>query len=151
MKKIMLALLTFCITFTYSYAEVEGERFQQSAEAVQQAINGHIDAKGLQALMDSRVPFVLLDARGHKWHDNNIIPGAEMASYETSAEELAEIIPETDSLIVVYCYSFTCPLGRKLVKHLVEVGYTNVIEYPGGLTEWRDIASYPVDTIRTAY
>lgn len=149
MKKAVfsLLLLTICSS-SYLGAIIEGERFLQSEEAVQLATYGHIDAKGLKALIDSKTPFVFLDARGDKWHDGNRIPGALQASYENSAEDLAHIIPSADSLVVIYCYSFICPLSTRLALKLVEQGYSNVVEYPAGLKEWRDIAGYPVESIR---
>ena len=143
----LLIISGICLS-SLSYAIVEGERYLQSEEAVMFASYGHIDAKGLKGLIDSHVDFVLLDARGHKWHDENIIPGALLASYEYTPEELALLIPDTDKLIVVYCFSFTCPLSPRLADKLVEMGYKNVVEYPGGLKEWRNIANYPVDNIQ---
>lgn len=108
---------------------------------------GEIDAKGLKALIDSEIPFVLIDARGDKWNDSNIIPGAQLASYENSQQELQKIISSENSLVVVYCYSATCPLSMRLVNRLLEWGYTNVILYDAGLKEWRDSLGYPVENI----
>lgn len=58
------------------------------------------------------------------------------------------IIPDKDSLVVFYCYSFGCPLSPRLALKLVDWGYANLIEYPAGLKEWRDVANYPVDIIQ---
>jgi len=148
MKKIItyLAVLGVCCS-AFSYAAVQGDRFMQSEEAVQQAVYGHIDAKGLQALLEAQVPLVLLDARGPNWHDNNVIPGAKLAFYTDSAEELAALVPNPESLVVVYCFSFSCPLSPRLAQKLAELGYKNVVEYPAGLKEWRDVAHYPVENI----
>lgn len=149
MKKMTLTLLLLSISFfSFNYAETERERSQQSIEDTENAIYGHIDGKGLKSLIDSQTPFILFDARGNKWNDHHIIPGALMASYETSAEEIAEMVPDADSFIVVYCYSSTCPLGDKLLQNLMEFGYTNLVEYPGGLNEWRDILGYPTENIQ---
>lgn len=143
MQTLMVA--TFLVTSSTSYAlSGEGARCVQSEEAVKLATYGHIDARGLKALMDANPSFLLLDARGNKWNDGTMIPGAILASYELSQEELEQIIPSKNDLIVVYCYTFTCPLSRYLTDKLVELGYNNVLEYPGGLKEWRDIAEYPV-------
>lgn len=144
MKKIILALILTGFCFQ-AFAEVTS--FQPSEESVKEADYGRIDAKGLKILIDSPCPFILLDARGNKWHDQNIIPGALLASYESSEEELEMIIPDKDVLIVVYCYSSTCPLATRLVQKLLHLGYKNLIEYPGGLKEWRDEINYPVDVI----
>lgn len=112
------------------------------------AAYGQINARGLKALIDSQLPFVLLDARGDKWHDENIIPGAKLASYGSSPEELETLIPNKESLIVIYCYSPTCPLGPRLAQKLVDLGYCNVLEFSAGLKEWRDRVHYPVEVIQ---
>lgn len=145
--KICLVAVICCSAFALHSAEIDGSRCIQSEEAVKEAVYGHIDAKGLKALMDAQIPFILLDARGHKWSDGTKIVSAELASYQDSQDELREIIPDLDTLVVVYCYQFTCPLGRYLSDKLVEYGYQNVIEYPGGLREWRDVADYPIVSI----
>lgn len=147
MKKLLLTLLLFTFsTIPLSYA-VDGERFLQSEEAVKNAAYGHVDARGLKALIDSETFFILLDARGNKWNDKNTLPNAILASYENTPEDFETIIPHKENLIVLYCYSFNCPLSTKLAQKLVSLGYSNIIEYPGGLKEWRDIANYPVDVI----
>lgn len=148
MKKALLILfLTFTVCSSFSLF-ADGDRFEQSEESVKNAKYGHIDAKALLGLIESQTPFVLLDARGDKWHDGNIIPNAKLASYEYSEEELKSIIGNKEDLIVVYCFSFNCPLSRRLADKLVDNGYKNVIEYPAGLKEWRDIAGYPIEEIK---
>ena len=145
MQKIIQTVITAALlaTSSTSYAlSGEGARCIQSEEAVKQATYGHVDARGLKALMDANTPLMILDARGHKWNDGTQIPGAVLASYEFSAEELEQIIPDPNTLVVVYCYSFGCPLSRYLTDKLVDLGYNNVLEYPGGLKEWRDVAEY---------
>lgn len=150
MKKIMQILMaTIClIACSPIYAAAsEVTASTQSEEAVKTATYGHIDTRGLKALVDANTPLILLDARGNKWNDGTKIPGARMASYEFSAEELAQIIPNPNNLIVVYCFSSRCPLSRYLTEKLVSLGYRNVLEYPGGLEEWRDVAGYPAVAI----
>lgn len=138
-KKILLLILTTGLSFAASNV---------SATTAEPVTYGHVDAQGLKAMIDSQIPFVLLDARGQKWNDNNIIPGASLASYEDSYEEISQLISVPESLIVVYCYSATCPLAFRLVQKLIDYGYPNVIEYTAGLKEWRDGFHYPVDTIQ---
>ena len=148
MKKVFFSLLFSGLSiFSLSHAAIEGERFKQSEEAVKEATYGHIDAKGLKSLIDSQTHFTLVDARGNQWTDGNIIPGAILAAYIDPAEELEALMPYKNDLVVLYCYSFNCPLSGKLAQKLLSIGYTNIIEYPAGLTEWRDIAGYPVDHI----
>ncbi len=147
MKKTLLSLSLILSLTPHWVSSFEGERFLQSEQAVKEATYGHIDGKGLKALIDTHTSFILLDARGDQWHDGNKIPGALLASYQNTSEELESMIVDKDSLVIVYCFSFTCPLSRRLADKLVESGFANVIEYPAGLKEWRDIANYPVETI----
>ncbi len=123
-------------------------RCLQSAEAVRAAQFGQVDARGLKILIDSQAPMVILDARGRNWNDPNIIPGAQFASSTFTDEEIFKLVPQKDLLIVVYCYSSSCPLGKKLILKLIELGYSNILDYPGGLKEWRDVAHYPVETAK---
>lgn len=145
-KFLLVAVCVFFSTTGFALSG-EGARCPQTEEAVKNATYGHIDAKGLKVLMDVATPLTILDARGHKWHDGSKIPGAILASYGFSEEELRAIIPDENALVVVYCFSFSCPLSRYLVDKLVELGYQNVLEYPGGLGEWRDVAGYPIEAI----
>jgi rhodanese-related sulfurtransferase len=39
--------------------------------------------------------------------------------------------------LVVYCAHVDCPLSKKAVKKLAEMGYTNVRAYEGGMKEWK--------------
>ncbi|MBA3816967.1 MAG: rhodanese-like domain-containing protein [Parachlamydiaceae bacterium] len=147
MKKILFCLLSSLCFYSSIGAVVEGERFPQSEEAVQLATYGHIDAKGLMNLIGAGIPHLMLDARGNEWHDGNIIPGALLAFYDYSSEQLSQLVPQKNTLVVVYCHSFSCPLSDRLAQKLVSLGYENVLEYPGGLVEWRDIAAYPIEKI----
>lgn len=147
MKKIIMFLLiaSTILTPVINYAFSENEICIPSLESIKYASYGNIDAKGLKAMIDSKTPFILLDARGKKWNDINILPGAQFASNEYSFEEISSIIPDCDSLIVVYCFTSTCPLGNRLIDYLLQLGYKNIVKYPGGLYEWRDLAGYPVE------
>lgn len=41
-----------------------------------------------------------------------------------------------DIPICVYCYSYTCSAGHQLANELYRAGFTNVIDYQNGITEW---------------
>ena len=45
-------------------------------------------------------------------------------------------IPFLEIPICVYCYNNTCSAGHQLANELYRAGFTNVIDYPGGITEW---------------
>lgn len=149
----MYKLLTMFFTiasllFTFdSHANIPGGRIQQTPEVVKAATYGYIDARGLKSVIDSGIPVTILDAREY-WDDGYLIQGAYQASASSSPEYLNQLIPNSNELIVVYCYSYACPLSENLANKLLNLGYTNIMEYAGGLKEWRDVAKYPVDKIQ---
>lgn len=108
---------------------------------------GHIDAKALKSLIDTDVPMVVLDARSKKWDDGRRIPNAQSLTPETAPEVYAETIPDKESLVAVYCGGGQCPAGAQVVKNLRNAGYTNVMEYSGGIKEWADVNNYPIERI----
>lgn len=42
-----------------------------------------------------------------------------------------------DYEVIVYCGSFECPASSKAAKILEEAGFENVLEYEGGLNDWK--------------
>ena len=63
--------------------------------------------------------------------DNNIdkYPSLNESIVEGSLEK--ENIP-----MIIYCANKECNASKNLVKKLMNAGYPNVIEYPGGIKEW---------------
>ena len=39
--------------------------------------------------------------------------------------------------IVVYCAHSQCHASEKLIEHLIDAGFVNILEYPGGTKEWK--------------
>ena len=54
---------------------------------------GLIDTRALQALMQAKVPAVVLDARAGKWDDGRRIPGAKQLAPGDAAAKAATLIP----------------------------------------------------------
>ena len=55
-------------------------------------------------------------------------------------EELIENnkIDKKDVPIITYCANKGCKASNELAKHIMNAGYSNVVEYPGGTEEWFD-------------
>jgi rhodanese-related sulfurtransferase len=97
---------------------------------------GVINTAALDALLSAKTPLVLLDARSGKYDDGRRIPGAKSLNSKSSADAVASVIPAKDALVVTYCANVKCPASAKLAKHLIELGYTNILEYPEGIDGW---------------
>ena len=46
------------------------------------------------------------------------------------------LLPDLDAAIALYCQDFSCPSSSEVATHLVELGYTGVVEYEAGKEDW---------------
>lgn len=84
-------------------------------------------------IMDTQTDYVLLDTRTDEEFAQGHIEGAIMIPEYEITEKAESVIPDKDTLILVYCRS-----GRRskiASMLLVELGYTNVKEF-GGIIDW---------------
>ena len=84
-------------------------------------------------MMDSQ-EVIILDVREQNEYDSGHIPGAILLPVGTIDEDTAaEVIPEKDSTVLVYCRSGN--RSKTASSTLVELGYTNIYEF-GGINTW---------------
>ena len=75
-----------------------------------------------------------LDAREQGKCDGSHIPGAVLLPVGSIDEDTAaEVIPEKDSAVLVYCRSGN--RSKTASSALAELGYTNIYEF-GGINTW---------------
>ncbi|MEG0693250.1 MAG: rhodanese-like domain-containing protein [Oscillospiraceae bacterium] len=93
----------------------------------------NITAKEAKEIMDHEKDVIVLDVRTQSEFDEGHIKNAILIP-DTEIEQLApEKIIDKDAKILVYCRS-----GRRSAeasKKLIELGYTNVIDF-GGIINW---------------
>ena len=102
-------------------------------ETKQEAVYMNITAQEAKEIMDRESGYVILDVRTREEYDQGHIPGAIVISHEKVAHKAEETLTDKDQLILVYCRS-----GRRskiAAEALVELGYTNILEF-GGILDW---------------
>jgi rhodanese-related sulfurtransferase len=78
---------------------------------------------------------VLLDCNNTLTYNKNHIPGA--MDYGKIKNDLAKKLPEDkNTLIVAYCGNPSCTAYKAGYNAAVELGYTNVKHYSGGIQGW---------------
>ena len=119
MKKLISAFLCFATLATTA----------MSAEEY-----GDISLKDLKkAIAEKKV--TVIDVNGEESFQKNHIPSA--VDYTAHKEDLAKVLPEDkDALIVAYCGNPACNAYKMAAKDAVEMGYTNVKHYSGGIAGW---------------
>ena len=116
---LLLLLLTGC-GGTTSNASSESSYQQISQEEAKE-------------MMDAQ-EVIILDVREQDEYDSGHIPGAVLLPVGTIDEETAaEVIPEKDSTVLVYCRSGN--RSKTASSALAELGYTNIYEF-GGINTW---------------
>ena len=84
-------------------------------------------------MMDTQ-EVIILDVREQDEYDSSHISGAVLLLVGSSDEDTAaEVIPEKDSTVLVYCRSGN--RSKTASSTLVELGYTNIYEF-GGINTW---------------
>lgn len=84
-------------------------------------------------MMDTQ-EVIILDVREQDEYDSGHIPGAVLLPVGTiDKDTAAEVIPETDSTVLVYCRSGN--RSKTASSTLAELGYTNIYEF-GGINTW---------------
>lgn len=112
---------------------VSGESTSSAAETTSQSIEYiKISAQEAKELMDSETA-VVLDVRTQEEYDEGHIEGAVRMAMEEFDAKSAEVLPDKDALILVYCRSGN--RSATASKILIEMGYTNVMDF-GGIIDW---------------
>ena len=92
-----------------------------------------ISQEEAKEMMDTQ-DVIFLDVREQDEYDSGHIPGAVLLPVGTIDEETAaEVIPEKDSTVLVYCRSGN--RSKTASSALAELGYTNIYEF-GGINTW---------------
>lgn len=104
-----------------------------ASNASSESIYQQISQEEAKEMMDTQ-DVIILDVREQDEYDSGHIPGAVLLPVGTIDEETAaEVIPEKDSTVLVYCRSGN--RSKTASSALAELGYTNIYEF-GGINTW---------------
>lgn len=92
-----------------------------------------VSAEEAKEYMDKEENYIILDVRTQEEYDAGYIPGAILIPDFEIADRAEKELPDKDQLILVYCRSGN--RSKKASAKLVEMGYTNVVEF-GGINDW---------------
>ena len=121
MKRILLMFLTTLLILAGCGGTEVKNTYQQ------------ITQEKAKRMMDTQ-EVIVLDVREQNEFDEGHIPGAVLLSVGSiSADTAATVIPETDSVVLVYCRSGNRSKTASTV--LAELGYSNIYEF-GGINTW---------------
>jgi len=94
-----------------------------------------VDAHALHAQLASDERPVLVNALAREGFEERRIPG----SINIPTSDALRVAPDLlthDQRIVVYCASRSCTASPTLAQKLVDLGFSEVTDFEGGLDEW---------------
>ena len=92
-----------------------------------------ITASEAKQMLDEQQGYVLLDVRTEQEYAEGHIPGALLIPNTELSEKAADLLPDKEQTILVYCRS-----GRRsaeAARTLADMGYTQVYDF-GGIIDW---------------
>ena len=114
-------------------------------------MKSYIDKSRVKSILKSDDHIIIYALKGEK----DLIPGSISIPHDTNEgsnnkkkfflskikEEINEKqklkgIDHLDAPILLYCSSNKCSASDKLFHQLIDVGFSNIVQYPGGLKEW---------------
>ena len=123
MKRLLPLLVSFTLALTGCGSS--GDSAQSGYQQISQ--------EKAKEMMDTQ-EVLILDVREQDEYDSGHIPGAALLPVGTITEEsAAEIIPQKDTTVLVYCRSGN--RSKTGAKALVKLGYTGIYEF-GGISTW---------------
>ena len=121
MKRFLALLFALCLLVLAGCGQQTDAAYRQ------------ISQEEAKEMMDNQ-EVIILDVREQDEYDNGHIPGAVLLPVGSIDEDTAaEVIPEMDSTVLVYCRSGN--RSKTASSSLAELGYTNIYEF-GGINTW---------------
>jgi len=105
-----------------------------------------IDAQTLHEQIDQNEDQLVIDVLPEEMFNAQHIPGAVNVpvSDPTFIKQVEDLADTRDDPIVVYCADSECDASPKAAQQLEDNGFTNIVDFEGGIAEWRE-AGYPVE------
>ena len=98
-----------------------------------QATYKQISIEQAKQIMREQTGYIILDVRRPDEFADKHIPCAINVPNETIGTSEIPELPDKDQLILVYCRSGR--RSKEAAQKLVELGYTNIVEF-GGILDW---------------
>lgn len=102
-----------------------------------------ISREELMKMVSSGEKFKLVDVLDINHFEKEHIRGA-ISLPVNEIERKASQMLKKDETIVVYCASFDCQASTKAAEKLLSLGYKNVLDYKGGLKDYKE-ANLPLE------
>lgn len=100
-----------------------------------------IQAKEVQDAINTKSDIVILNVLPSSIFAEEHIPGSMNIPLEDSdfVEQVKMKLQDVHRPVIVYCASLLCPASTEAATILEEEGFSNVMDFKGGMEEWHKI------------
>jgi rhodanese-related sulfurtransferase len=99
----------------------------------------------LKAKLDRKEKLILAEALPETYYLDKHLPGAINIPHDRVDALAPALLPDKSAQIVLYCANGPCRNSGMAAHRLVELGYTNVLDYHEGKQDWIE-AGLPVES-----
>ncbi len=96
-----------------------------------------ISYEQFKEIYDSGENFFLLDVLPAASYNNGHIKGALSVPVDTINEQCVTEMLHSDSKVITYCAGYDCEASTEAANKIKALGIVNVLDFKGGLQEWR--------------
>ncbi len=100
-------------------------------------MNTEISRDELKQRMDHPRKLIVLDVLSPESYHRAHVPGAVNLPLQEIRTQAREVLPNKDQEIIVYCAGPECNASDSAAQELLEMGYSRVRRYVGGLSDWK--------------
>lgn len=126
-------LLSACAPAQHAPAATPAAQTEQSPAATPKAEYKKLTAQEAKARMDSGDKLFIVDVREDFEFAGGHIPDAVLLPGGQISLKAAEVLPDKDAEILLYCRSGS--RSRQAALQMIDLGYTNVYDF-GGIINW---------------
>lgn len=125
MRKPFILLMLLCILIPTISCTMAKEDSDMTYEMINMA--------EAREIFEKEGDYIILDVRTWEEYNDGHIPGAICIPNETIGTEEITQLPNKEQVIYIYCRSGN--RSKQAAAKLVELGYTNIVEF-GGMIDW---------------
>jgi len=103
-----------------------------------------ISREQIKTMLDTHKSITLIEALPKKYYDAEHLPGAINMPHDEIRKLAAQMLPNQEQFIAVYCSNSQCQNSHIAAQTLMQLGYSNVYQYVEGKQDWIE-AGYPVE------
>jgi len=103
-----------------------------------------IDRDGVTQEID-RGQAIVVEALPAPYFEDAHLPGARNLPHDAPDATIAEVLPDREATVIVYCSNLACQNSTILSRRLAQLGYADVRDYEAGKEDWIT-AGLPVES-----